>query len=283
MAPAPLHYGSAAMDGTQAAVVVCDLDGVVWLAGRPIEGAAGAVASLRAAGHPVVFATNFSDATTGELVERLAAMDIPSTAGDVITAPMAAASLVESGQRVLALGGPGTQQALVASGARLTDASAPAEPDLAAFDVVVVGYRRDVTWDHIRRASTAVRGGARFIATGTDATFPTPEGLVPGNGAVVAAIAVAAGRQPEVAGKPYAPMAKLIRDRFGPTGWMVGDRPETDGAFAGTLGYRWALVLSGVVGRADLPVVPPPDTTDPSLAAFAARLVGNPPGPAPRP
>ncbi|HVX18110.1 MAG TPA: HAD-IIA family hydrolase [Acidimicrobiales bacterium] len=259
-------------------VIVCDLDGVVWLADQPIDGAAQAVSALRAAGHTVAFASNFSDAPASALGAKLAAMGIEPRE-DLVTSPMAAASLLSTGERVLVLGGPGTLEAVERAGASVVDAVAVAEPE-GPFDAVVVGYRRDVTWDHIRRTSTAVREGARFIATGTDATYPTPRGLVPGNGATVAAISTAAGRSPVVAGKPHEPMAGLIRARYGPTGWMVGDRPETDGAFARTLGYGWALVLSGVIGKDDLPVDPEPDTIDPSLTDFTARvLAGDAPPP----
>ena len=50
-------------------------------------------------------------------------------------------------------------------------------------------------------------------------------------------------------------------------GVMVGDRPSTDGLFARALGYRFALVLSGVTGPGDLPVEPTPDLVAGDLAA----------------
>ncbi|HKH24029.1 MAG TPA: HAD hydrolase-like protein, partial [Acidimicrobiales bacterium] len=60
----------------------------------------------------------------------------------------------------------------------------------------------------------------------------------------------------------------------GDEGTVVGDRPETDGAFAAALGYRFALVLSGVTGEADLPVEPAPDVVAASLADL---VVSGPP------
>ena len=53
---------------------------------------------------------------------------------------------------------------------------------------------------------------------------------------------------------------------------MVGDRPDTDGQFARTLGCRFGLVLSGVTQRADLPVTPAPDLVGDDLADLAAQL-----------
>ena len=114
----------------------------------------------------------------------------------------------------------------------------------------------------------AVLGGARFIATNTDATYPTERGLFPGAGAIVSAVATATGIEPLVAGKPEEPGAALVRDRFGSEGIMVGDRPETDGDFARTLGYRFGLVFSGVTQPEDLPISPTPDVMADNLEAL---------------
>jgi len=121
-------------------------------------------------------------------------------------------------------------------------------------------------------ATQAVRAGARLVATNDDATLPTPDGLVPGGGAILASIVVASGARPIVAGKPHEPMAAFIRRRLGERGIMVGDRFDTDGGFAKTLGYRFGLVLSGVTTEAELRdhPGPPPDVVAADLAALVA-------------
>lgn len=244
---------------------ILDLDGVVWLADQPIAGAAEAVAALREAGETVGFVTNNSYPRVAEVEQKLAAHGIPAE-GAVVTSAMAAASLVEPGERVLVCGGPGVVEAVEARGADVVT-QGPA-------DVVMVGFHRDFDWDRMRVASTAVRDGARFVATNTDATYPTPDGPVPGAGAIVASVATAAGVEPDVAGKPHEAVAAVVRARFGATGTMVGDRPETDGLFARTLGYRFSLVLTGVTSEADLPVEPEPDDVAASLAELV-RLHGR--------
>ena len=244
---------------------VLDLDGVVWLAEQPIDGAATAVDRLRARGERVLFATNNSWARLEEQEAKLDRMGIPA-AGDVVTSAMAAAMLVDAGERVLVCGGPGVVQAVAARGAEPV-----ADGDAAA---VIVGFYRDFDYERLRIAATAVRRGARLLATNDDATYPTPDGPIPGGGALVAAVACAAGVRPVVAGNPHRPMADLIRALAGDEGTVVGDRPETDGAFAAALGYRFALVLTGVTGEADLPVEPSPDVVAASLADL---VVSGPP------
>lgn len=253
--------------------VVLDLDGVVWLADEIIPGAAAAVTHLRDKGEDVLFVSNNSAAPVTDVEAKLARAGIDAT-GAVVTSALAAARLVEPGERVLVCGGPGLREAMAKRGAVVVNGDGEVDSDEgdATVDVVAVGFHRNFTWDGMRCAATEVRRGARFIASNTDATYPTPEGPVPGAGAIVAGVAVAAGVQPVVAGKPNQPMADLVRERLGETGWMVGDRPDTDGAFAGTLGYRWALVLTGVTHASDLPVQPTPDVVAPSLASFVAEL-----------
>jgi 4-nitrophenyl phosphatase len=242
---------------------VLDLDGVVWLGDEPIPGAAAAVAALRRVDDAVLFVTNNSSVPLAEVEAKLGRHGIDAT-GQVVSSALAAARLVQPGEVVLVCGGPGLVEALEQRGATVVR-EGPA-------DVVMVGFHRDFTWDRMRIASTAIRGGARFVASNDDATYPTPEGLVPGGGAIVAGIATAAGVEPEVAGKPHQAMADLVRARLGPDGTVVGDRADTDGLFARRLGYRFALVLSGVTTTADLPVQPEPDEVAASLADLVDRL-----------
>ena len=120
-----------------------------------------------------------------------------------------------------------------------------------------------------------MRAGARFVATNVDPTYPVPGGLEPGAGALVAAVATAAARDPEVAGKPEVATVELVRERFGSVGVVVGDRPSTDGALAHALGWPFALVLSGVAGpgREEPVPEPPPDFVADDLAQLAPLLV----------
>ena len=248
----------------QPCTVLCDLDGVVWLAHQPIPGAVEGIAALRAAGHRVLFVTNNSAARVEAQEAALAAIGIPA-AGDVLTSAMAAALLVQPGERAMVCGGEGVVQALERRGVVV---AADGEP----VDAVLVGFHRSFDFDGLARAARAVRLGARLIGTNDDATYPTAAGLVPGGGAILASIATATGVTPVVAGKPHAPIVDLVRGRLGATGVMVGDRPDTDGAFARALGYRFALVLTGVTRAADLPVTPAPDVVLPDAATVVREL-----------
>lgn len=264
--------------------VLCDLDGVVWLAHQPIAGSVEAISDLRASGRRVLFVTNNSAATVGEHEAALEAIAVPAH-GEVLSSAAAAASLIEAGARVLVTAGPGVVEALVARGADavVNDGTIrPGDPTVRHFDAVIVGLHRDFDYARLAAAAAAVHGGARLIGTNSDSTFPTPHGLEPGGGSILAAVAVAGGVEPTIAGKPHAPMAGLIRAKLGvasagevtdlDSGLMVGDRPETDGLLAQRIGCPFALVRSGVNGSGvDLGSFRP-DLDVPDLAAVAVAL-----------
>lgn len=252
-------------------IVLCDMDGVVWLAHREIPGAADAVARLRAGGIAVGFVTNNSFSTRSDHVRHLAGIGID--AGDLLfTSAMAAATEIEDGMTVFLCGGRGLEEELALAGA--TVLRAHEHRGLPRADAVVVGLHREMDYGTVTDAARLVRNGARFIASNADPVYPTPDGPVPGGGMVVAAIATAAGASPIVTGKPHMPLAALVEgvtgSLRGESTWFVGDRSDTDGGFARLLGCRFAHVLSGTetVGA------PSADLVRPDLAAVADELLG---------
>jgi 4-nitrophenyl phosphatase len=255
-------------------VVLLDLDGVVWLGDESLPGAADAVARFRAAGLAVGFMTNNSSQPVSGYVEKLGRLGVEASADEVLTSALAAAELLAAdlspGSRVLACSGPGVVEALEAKGFEVVDAG---RPDTGPFSAVVVGWHRNFDFDRLDRTSAAIRAGARFVATNLDATYPAPDGLLPGNGSLVAAIATAAGRRPEVAGKPEPPTVALVRARFGDRGVVAGDRPSTDGALAEALGWPFALVVSSATLSGDEPAEHAAAFVGPSLATLADGMM----------
>lgn len=238
-----------------------DLDGVVWLAGQALHGSAEAVTLLRGSGERVVFLTNNSGPLVREHLEALAAIGIEAQEDDLVTSAQAASSLLAPGSRVMVIGDPGVYEALANRGVEVV-------PYEGEPEAVVVGRTVSLDYWALSAAAMAIRHGARFIATNTDSTFPTREGLLPGAGAIAAFIAAAAGCGPEVAGKPNGPMAELVASRYGQLDMVVGDRADTDGLFAKRTGARFGLVLSGVTKADGLPVEPAPDIVSADLNAL---------------
>ena len=266
--------------------ILCDLDGVVWLMHQPIAGSVNAIESLRDAGHRVLFVTNNSFSVVSDQEKALAKIGIDAH-NDVVTSSQAAGALLRKGERVLLGGGPGAVEAIENAGAILAGRSDDHKADEQIdeqFDVVMVGYHATFDYRGLTRLSHAVRNGARLIATNDDATYPTPHGLIPGGGSILAAVSAASGVEPIIAGKPHKPMADLVRQVLGVNdlshAWMVGDRPSTDGLFAQTVGCKFAQVLTGISSAADAKSDAGNSAGDNShvfadLATFAKMIIGS--------
>lgn len=225
--------------------IVCDLDGVVYVGDAPVPGAGEALGRLAAAGHRILFCTNNSSRRRAGIVDRIhRTTGYGADPGSVVSSAMAAVTLLDP-VPAFVLGGAGITEALAVAGIPVTASWEEAGS-------VVVGLDPEATYRRIADAASAVRAGARFVATNDDPTYPTPGRLLPGAGALVAAVATASGVRPVVAGKPHAPMRELLRARAGdgPV-WVVGDRVDTDVALARAEGWTPVLVLTGVTGAAE--------------------------------
>jgi HAD superfamily hydrolase (TIGR01450 family) len=224
--------------------VLCDLDGVVYRGSRELPGAGGALLALAAAGVTTLYITNNSTRTPEATAEKISRVTGVEVHGDqVLTSSQAAMTLLGPDDgAVLVVGEAGLRAAVLEAGLTVSD-----EPHEAG--AVVVGLTRSLSYQMLADAMKAIGNGARFVATNDDATFPTEDGLEPGCGAIVAAIATASGVEPEIAGKPNPAMRDLIRSRASGDVWVIGDRPDTDIALAsGEPGWRSILVLTGITG-----------------------------------
>ena len=228
-------------DGEPLGTIVFDLDGVVYVDTKGVPGAGAALQDLSDTGWHIVFATNNSTRTEESVRHHIEERTgFSSTTANVVTSAMAAASWARDRyDRVFVVGESGLKETLESVGIAVVDD--------ATADCVVVGLDRGLSYDKIDAASRLIRDGAAFIATNTDATFPTQTGPAPGAGSIVSAITTASGVEPLACGKPHVPMLTLVREMIrGDSVFVVGDRPDTDLAMARRAGWGAVLVLSGV-------------------------------------
>ena len=230
-----------------------DLDGVVWRGEEVIPGAAQTIAQLQAQGKRVVFLTNNASRSPKQYAVKLMRMLIPTQPTDVVTSGHVVIEHLRgiglrTGDRVHLCAAPGLAQLLRADGLIPTSQT-------TGVQALVVAWNPKLTFDDLRRAADVARADVPFIAANSDATYPGELGLLPGSGAILAAVEVASGRRATIVGKPKPEMVRLALERAGsePSRTLVcGDRPETDIAGARAAGVPVALVLTGVTREADL-------------------------------
>jgi 4-nitrophenyl phosphatase len=239
------------MDFRPVRAVISDIDGVLWRGGQGLPGLTAFFELLAEREIPIVLATNNSSKHPRDYVRLFAALGVPGLAEhQIVTSSTATAAYLAAhfaaGTPVHVLGMAGLKEAVASAGMALVEEGAA---------VVVAGIDFDLTYARARQAALQIRAGAAFIGANGDVTFPTPEGLVPGAGSILALLEAAAGVAPIIIGKPAAPMFEEALRRLGTTAGatlMLGDRMNTDIAGAQACGIRTALVLSGVTTEAEL-------------------------------
>ena len=226
-------------------LALVDLDGVVYVGPDAVAGSVDAIAQSHSLGLRTAFVTNNAGRPASQVADHLRSLGIDVQDEDVVTSAMAAADLLAhrlpAGSAIGIVGGVGVTASVKAAGLR---AVAPSSPEAVA---ILMGFGPDISWRDLAEASYAVAAGALFVATNTDRTFPTPQGIAPGSGAFVAAVQEASGVTPLIAGKPEPTLYRNAIDRFqSKNALVIGDRLDTDIAGAVNAGLTSLLVLSGI-------------------------------------
>jgi len=236
-------------DMSRISAVAFDLDGVVYEGNQCMAGAADTVAGLRRRGLRVFFVTNNSGKTRDEIAQKLRGMDIPADREEIFSSGYAAAELVRrmgNKTRTMVIGTSGLERIMEEEGRNLTRT--------LPCDCLVVGIDNKFSYEKICLGMEAVLGGAAFIACNRDANFPVENGrLMPGAGAMVAAVEAACRRKPHyVAGKPNTLLLEMVSQRSGlkPAEiLMVGDGTDSDIVMANRFGSPSILISGGLISQ----------------------------------
>jgi 4-nitrophenyl phosphatase len=224
--------------------LILDMDGVLWRGPEPIGDLPSIFSQINQRGWKVIFATNNASRTISQYIDFLSSFGIKAKTHQIISSASAAIIYLldkfPQGGPIYVVGEQGLIDSCLEQGFYQSESNALA---------VLAGIDRKLTYDKLKTATLLIRSGVPFIGTNPDRTFPTPQGLVPGAGSILAALSAASDVSPIIMGKPEPAMYEIALDRLKLAAaevLVVGDRPETDIAGAQKIGCRTALVLSGV-------------------------------------
>ncbi len=240
------------MSNNRYRAVLCDLDGTTNRGKTPIQGAATVIRNLTQKGIRWMYLSNNATLLASHMVARINDLGFPVSEGQVVNSASALIHTLTKDRQdavVMVVGEPLLIEGIEAAGIRVTE-------DPSAADIVITAMDRGFSYDKLNRAQNAIHRGALFWATNQDASLPVEDGVLPGAGSIVAAVAVAAGKQPDrVFGKPSPDMAQFALEILGlepESCLVVGDRMETDILLAKNVGMDSALVLTGATSTQDL-------------------------------
>jgi HAD superfamily hydrolase (TIGR01450 family) len=250
------------------AAFVFDLDGCVWQGERLSAGARETLAALHARGRGVAYLTNNSRATGADIAAKLARLGVRPCEPALTPLEIFGAVIGElyGPSRVLVIGAPELAAVVERAGHRVVEIK-----DWRDATVVAVGNDFDLSYERLTAAARAAAGGAPLVTPNVDPRLPVEDGgFLPGCGAIVAAVAAAAGVTPVVVGKPQPPLFRMALRRLGveaAAAAMVGDSIPSDIAGARAVGMRTVLYA---------PDGAPPDAADVVVRSFAelGRLAG---------
>jgi 4-nitrophenyl phosphatase len=224
--------------------LILDMDGVLWRGSETIGNLQAIFTHIDQMGLKVIFATNNATRTITQYVSLLSSFGVIAEPWQVINSATAVTyylcSKFPNGGPIFIIGEQGVIEACSEHGFYQSDTGALA---------VIGGMDRNLTYEKLKTATLLLRAGVPFIGTNPDLTFPTPDGLVPGTGSILAALTAASDVTPIIVGKPEPLMYQVALERLNmpaEQALVVGDRPQTDIAGAQQIGCRTALVLSGV-------------------------------------
>jgi 4-nitrophenyl phosphatase len=226
--------------------ILLDLDGTVYRGDEEVPGASEFCLLMAETGVRCLFVTNRSNRTPAEVCRQLQGYGVACELEDVLTTSQATAHHLGSGSAYM-IGEEGLRVALEEAGIAITDD----DPD-----AVVVGFDQNLHHSKLQIACRLILKGKPFVATNPDLRLTTPDGVIPGTGAILAAIQAVTGVPPIVVGKPEPLLFNLAVEYLGLQKHeviAVGDSLDTDVPAGVRADIRTALLLTGNARREDVP------------------------------
>jgi 4-nitrophenyl phosphatase len=261
--------------------LIMDMDGVLWRGDDPIGDLPHIFAVIKDRGWQASLATNNATLSVAQYVQKLRRYGVHLEPNQIVNSAQSAAHYLFSrypgGGNVYVVGEQGLVDTLKEQGfISIPLIPASIKNNTHEIVAVVVAMDRHITYEKLTVATRLIRNGALFLGTNPDPTFPTPEGLVPGAGAILASIQAATDVLPIITGKPSPEMYRVALERMDvkPQNCLVvGDRLETDIAGGQKIGCQTALVLSGVTSpQAAEKWLPAPDWISTDLTSLLEEL-----------
>ena len=259
--------------------ICCDMDGVLWLGNEEISQSIDALKVLKFSGKSIVFVTNNSAKTKLNIKDKLKSLGYDASIKDIVTSSSVTAEYLRSMLRdggaqrtpikVFMIGNPALEEELTAVGFEVLKVSEEESPEIDEdefsklsqitgdkVEAVVVGIDYAFNYRKLAMGSMYLGRGALFVATNPDAANKVSSGaLLPEPGALIAALESVSGKVATICGKPSDIIVKHVLDllKCDPSRvMMVGDRLDTDIAFANKAGVSSCLVLSGCTSEEEV-------------------------------
>jgi HAD superfamily hydrolase (TIGR01450 family) len=249
---------------------IFDMDGTIYLGGRPFDFAKRFIKNLRASGRRVLFFTNNASHTSPFYLAKLERLGFEPGKDEIMTSGDVTLEFLKrhrAGKSVYLVGTDELVEEYAAKGIKLVNGEA--EPRHA--DIVITSFDTSLTYEKLNIACRLIRNGAEYLSTHPDFNCPTEDGFIPDSGAIAALVTASTGKTPTYFGKPYKETVEMIGEATGfarDEMCIFGDRLYTDIALGKSFGVTSVLVLSGETTEEDVDAALPKDKPDFAFASL---------------
>lgn len=243
---------------------IFDMDGTIYLGGRPFEFAKRFIKNLRASGRRVLFFTNNASHTSPFYQKKLERLGFEPQANEIMTSGDVTLEFLKryrEGKSVYMVATDELVEEYASKGVKLVNF----ESDPRHADIVITSFDTSLTYEKLNIACRLIRGGAEYLSTHPDFNCPTEDGFIPDSGAIAALVTASTGKTPTYFGKPYKETVEMIGEATGfarEEMCIFGDRLYTDIALGKNFGVTSVLVLSGETTEEDVDAALPKDKPD---------------------
>ena len=241
---------------------IFDMDGTVYLGGKPFDFAIRFIKNLKESGKRVLFFTNNASHTDAFYIAKLNRMGFEVSENEIMTSGDVTVEYLNrhrSGKSVYLVGVDELVDDFSNKGINLVDGKSE------SADIVVTSFDTTLTYEKLDNACRLIRNGAEFLSTHPDFNCPTETGFIPDSGAITAFVTASTGKLPTYFGKPYRETIEMICEATGVDRekmCIFGDRLYTDIALGKKFGVTSVLVLSGETQMSDVVVAADVDKPD---------------------
>ena len=231
---------------------IFDMDGTVYLGGKPFDFAIRFIKNLKKSGKRVLFFTNNASHTDEFYVAKLNRLGFEVSSDEIMTSGDVTVEYLNrhrAGKSVYLVGVDELIDDFKKKGINLIDGKSE------SADIVVTSFDTTLTYEKLDNACRLIRNGAEFLSTHPDFNCPTETGFIPDSGAITAFVTASTGKLPTYFGKPYRETIEMICEATGVDRekmCIFGDRLYTDIALGKKFGVTSVLVLSGETKEADV-------------------------------
>ena len=249
---------------------IFDMDGTIYLGGRPFDFAKRFIKNLRASGRRVLFFTNNASHTSPFYLKKLERLGFEPSEDEIMTSGDVTLEFLKrhrAGKSVYLVGTDELVEEYADKGIKLVNG----ESDPRHADIVITSFDTSLTYEKLNIACRLIRNGAEYLSTHPDFNCPTEDGFIPDSGAIAALVTASTGKTPTYFGKPYKETVEMIGEATGfarEEMCIFGDRLYTDIALGKSFGVTSVLVLSGETTEEDVDAALPKDKPDFAFASL---------------